>query len=59
MEQFKNFLWTWGSVLIANQLFLFGGCFKPYCIAAAIPHTLALTAFLFFGFRKLEQMDKK
>jgi len=52
-ESIKNILWLWGIVLIINQLFFFGACFKPYCIAAALPHTLLLSVFFFFGYKKL------
>jgi hypothetical protein len=51
-ENIKNFLWLWGAILIANQIFIFGACFKPYCIATALPHTAVITAFFFFGYRK-------
>ena len=52
LENFKNFFWLWGAILIANQIFIFGACFQPYCIAAALPHTGALAAFFFFGYRR-------
>lgn len=51
-ENVQNFLWLWGAIIIANQVLFFGGCFKPYCIIAALPHTLVLTAFFFFGYKK-------
>jgi hypothetical protein len=52
-DDIKNFLWLWGCVIIANQLFFFGACFKPHCIFAAIPQTLVLAVFFFFGSKKL------
>ena len=42
-DNFKDFLIIWGVVLIANQVLLFGGCLAPYCIIAAIPHTLIIS----------------
>jgi hypothetical protein len=47
----KRFGIVWLIVLFANQLFIFRGCFAPYCIAAAVPHTLLIAALInFFGF---------
>ncbi|MER2557585.1 MAG: hypothetical protein ABTQ93_08910 [Candidatus Competibacter denitrificans] len=51
-ENAQNFLWFWGAIIIANQILFFGGCFKPYCIIAALPHTLVLAVFCFFGYKK-------
>lgn len=51
-NNFSSFFYTWGAILILNQVFIFGGCFYPYCIMAAIPHTLILTVFGFFGYKK-------
>jgi hypothetical protein len=43
MEKIKNNLETfftiWGIILVLNQVFIFGGCFAPYCLLAALPHT--------------------
>ena len=36
-------------VLLINQIFIFGACFAPYCIAAALPHT-GVIAFLIISF---------
>jgi hypothetical protein len=47
----RRFGIVWLLVLLANQLFIFRGCFAPYCIAAAVPHTLLIAALInFFGF---------
>lgn len=47
----RRFAIVWVLVLLANQLFIFHGCFAPYCIAAAVPHTLFIAALInFFGF---------
>ncbi|WP_083761359.1 hypothetical protein [Nitrosococcus halophilus] len=51
-ENVVNFLWLWTAIIIANQIFIFGACFAPYCITAALPHTLVLALFFFFGYRK-------
>lgn len=54
-DNITNFFYAWGIVLIANQLFIFGGCFAPYCILAAIPHTLILTTIGFLVYIKYIQ----
>lgn len=46
-ENTINFLYAWGVILVANQLLIFGGCFAPYCILAAMPHTFIITAIAF------------
>lgn len=40
----QTFLVTWVVIILANQLFIFGACFAPYCIIAAIPHTFVIAA---------------
>ncbi len=52
---FKNFnqlLITWAVVMIANQVFIFNACFAPYCLVAAVPHTLILSALITYGINK-------
>jgi hypothetical protein len=47
----RRFGIVWLLVLLANQIFIFRGCFAPYCIAAAVPHTLLIAALInLFGF---------
>jgi len=47
---FQTFLVTWVTVLIANQLFIFGACFAPYCLIAGLPHTGVIAALItYFG----------
>lgn len=39
---FRNFqalLVLWVIIVLINQIFIFGACFAPYCLVAAIPHT--------------------
>lgn len=38
-ENLETFLIIWGVILVLNQAVIFGGCFAPYCILAALPHT--------------------
>lgn len=55
----RRLLYIWLAVLVANQLFIFGACFAPYCLAAAVPHTLAIAILVnFFGFGR-DAADKK
>ena len=44
IKNFQTFLVIWAGVIIANQLFIFGGCFAPYCLLAALPHTSVIAA---------------
>jgi len=59
MEKIKNNLQTfftiWGIILVLNQVFIFGGCFAPYCLLAALPHTGIIAFFVSIYFIK----DKK
>ena len=51
MNNIKEFFITWIILLVLNQLFIYGGCFAPHCILAALPHTgiiaFLLTLFIF------------
>ncbi len=50
MEKIKDSLETfftiWGILLIVNQAVIFGGCFNPLCIFAALPHTGVIAFYL-------------
>ncbi len=50
MQKLKVFLIIWIGVLLANQIFFFGACFALHCILSAMPHTLAISAALYFIF---------
>lgn len=50
-EKIKSFLLIWVVVLVLNQVLIFGACFNPYCILAALPHT-SIISFLIFHFSK-------
>ena len=45
-SNFQTFLVTWVVILIANQLFIFGACFAPYCLIAGLPHTGVIAALI-------------
>lgn len=52
----KRFTAVWLVILVVNQVFIFGACFAPHCLAAALPHTLAIAAVInFFGFKRDER----
>jgi hypothetical protein len=44
INNFQQFLVVWACVLIANQIFIFGACFAPYCLIAGLPHTGIIAA---------------
>ena len=48
VNNFQKFLVVWACVLIANQLFIFGACFAPYCLIAGMPHTGVIAALITF-----------
>lgn len=47
-DNIKRFAVVWLLILFANQIFVFGACFAPYCLAAAAPHTLVFAALINF-----------
>ena len=48
-SNFQTFMVIWVVIIIVNQLFIFRGCFAPYCLIAALPHTSIISAlFLYF-----------
>lgn len=56
-ENIEQFLITWGIVLFINQLFIFGGCFNPACIGAALPHTGVIAWFITLFYKKDDDED--
>ena len=62
MEKIKNnletFFTTWAIVLILNQVFIFGGCFRFYCLLAALPHTGIISAFITYFYLKSEEDEE-
>ncbi len=59
MEKIKNnletFFTTWVIVLILNQVFIFGGCFRFYCLLEALPHTGLISAFIAYFYLKSKE----
>ncbi len=58
MQKIKIFLIIWSIVLLINQLAIFGACFTFRCILSAVPHTLAISIFVFYVFFN-KQKNKK
>ena len=48
-ENIQAFFGVWLMLIILNQIFIYHGCFAPYCLLAALPHTGVL-AFLWVKF---------
>lgn len=44
----QTFFTIWFVIIVLNQVFIFGGCFAPYCLIAAIPHTGIISAIITF-----------
>jgi hypothetical protein len=55
LNNFKVFMITWGVILLLNQIFIFGACFAPYCILAALPHTGFIAVVLTYFSLKAEE----
>lgn len=54
LKNIQVFLVVWAVVIIANQIFIFGACFAPYCLLAALPHTGIIASLLTFSWAKIE-----
>lgn len=48
---FQKFIVIWVVVILVNQVLLFGSCFAPYCLIAALPHTGVIAALINFFIR--------
>ena len=58
MNALKHFLATWFIIILLNQFFIFGACFAPYCILAALPHTGVIAFFIIMFFRKMNKVEE-
>lgn len=54
-KNFQFFLVIWLMVLIANQLLIFSGCMKSYCIIAALPHTGIISMLIVYFIKNQEK----
>jgi hypothetical protein len=52
IKNIQQFLVLWVVIIIANQIFIFGACFAPYCLVAALPHTGFIAAILTYLINK-------
>lgn len=59
VKNFQTFLVIWVVTIIANQLFIFGACFAPYCLIAALPHTSVIAALLTYFSSEEETLNSK
>jgi hypothetical protein len=57
-ENSQLFFIVWAVILVLNQIFIFGACFAPYCILAALPHTGIISFFLTIYLIKNNFSDK-
>lgn len=57
-ENLQQFFIIWGFVLVLNQIFIFGACFAPYCLIAALPHTGVIAFFLTLYSLKSEDVSE-
>jgi len=56
----KGVLIIWGVVLFINQVTLFGACFAPYCLIAAVPHTALIAIVIsYFVFAPEDKPEQK
>ena len=53
----RSFFILWGVVLVLNQVIIFGSCFNPTCIIAALPHTGILSFIIFLYFDRKVDLD--
>jgi len=52
-QNIKFFFMTWLVVILINQIAIFGACFALYCLIAAVPHTIAISAAITYIFSKM------
>jgi len=57
ISNLKSLFITWTILLLANQLFIFGSCFAPNCLVAALPHTGIISLIIIYLLNKPE--DKR
>jgi hypothetical protein len=59
-DKIRSFFVIWLVILVINQVFIFGACFAPYCLLAALPHTGVL-AFIwtYFVSKKTPDQNEK
>lgn len=48
LSNFQKFIVVWVIVILVNQIAIFGACFAPYCLIAALPHTGVIAALITF-----------
>lgn len=57
-ENLQSFFVIWLVLIVLNQIFIFGACFAPYCLIAALPHTGVIAGLIVFFMNKEENSLK-
>jgi predicted RNA-binding Zn-ribbon protein involved in translation (DUF1610 family) len=58
-ENLQSFFVIWLILIILNQIFIFGACFAPYCLIAALPHTGLIAGLIVIFMNKEEIKSEK
>lgn len=60
-DNFQFFLIAWIIIVVLNQVFFFHGCFKAYCISAALLHTgiIAMLITYFVNYENTEDENNE
>lgn len=58
-ENLQSFFVIWLILIVLNQIFIFGACFAPYCLIAALPHTGLIAGLIVFFMNKEEIKSEK
>lgn len=53
-----TFFVVWAVTILVNQIFLFGACFAPYCLVAALPHTFVIAALIKYFYSEANPITK-
>mgnify|MGYP000863826111 CR=1 FL=1 len=58
-ENLQSFFVIWLILIVLNQIFIFGACFAPYCLIAALPHTGLIAGLIVIFMNKEEIKSEK
>ena len=58
-ENLQSFFVIWLILIVLNQIFIFGACFAPYCLIAALPHTGLIAGLIVIFMHKEEIKSEK
>lgn len=57
LNNMQRFIVIWVVVILVNQIFIFGACFAPYCLIAALPHTGVIASLIHFFSTKKDGLN--